>query len=472
MLRPLKEILRALLRQPVFAPFFGWLLGRRLSILHESDAADALNVLVFSDLRWRQDLEALARAGGLRLYVIDSALQRRINALFAVPGKAIHEEYFCESDPEILRLREAHGHFVARLVPALRRKVPLDCAVTPTVHYRQEHPWAEGFDRAGLPFVALHKEFTVLDEGQVPERVVRFRARKQTFLGSHACVANPVAKRLFVEAGVFAEEKISVIGLLRMDNLLRDTEGAKAARRQHQPRVVTLFSFGHISGGFSPTTWRSMYFSQNDDEGFVQLFKDVHVGFAELALRHPDVEFKIKPKNVEPWWFKEIEAVVEEALDRPLESIANCRIVADPAPDLMAESCATIGFNSTVLLESLALGVETIMPVFAEAAEVYSQYVYFPDFRDVFTIARSKDDLIALVDKAIAGEPLEKGPPERVSELLQTYLGYDDGHTAERAIQVLRAVVAGQAQPLPFTSSAATVDQGRGERAAAVGLGS
>ena len=90
------------------------------------------------------------------------------------------------------------------------------------------------------------------------------------------------------------------------------------------------------------------------------------------------------------------------------------------------------------------------MPVFAEAAERYTHNVFFPDFRDVFAIAESKAGLESLVERAIAGERLLQPAPERRAALLDSYLGYGDGRTAERAVQVLRAVAAGAPPPLRF----------------------
>lgn len=432
----LKSLGKLILSQPVFAPLFAGLLARRLELLHDSDAPDALNVLVFSSFRWEQDLEALAREGGVRLYAIDRPTMQWINALFSVPNREPHAEYFLESDAEILRQRARHSTFVATLVRALLRRQRLDCAVTSAVHYRQEHCWAAGCDRAGLPFIALHKEFTILDDRHLPERIERFRGRGQKFLGSHVTVTNETAKTLFAESGVFPAEKIDVVGLLRMDNLLAFDGAPRRPKGQAKP-CVTLFSFGHLCGGVT-APWRSHYFSLNDDAGFVDLFRNVHVAFAEAALRNPEATFKIKPKNVQPWWTDEIEKVIAEDLGMPLDAIPNCSIVDEPAPDLIAESAATIGFNSTVLIESRTLNCNTIMPCFDEAVGDYTHNVFFPDFRDVFAIADSKADLIVKLEHALAGEPLHPDQPDRVKALCRAYIGFDDGRTAARVMSVLR----------------------------------
>ena len=219
----LKDAAKWLLRRPWLAPFFGWLIARRLTPLNPEAPSGALRVLVFSDFRWRQDLAALANTGCVSLFAIDRELMFAINAFFSLRGQEVHESYFLEEDPEQLALRAEHSAFISRLAPALKRHGGFGCAVTAAIHYRQEHPWAEGLDSGGLPFVALHKEFTVIDRRQLRERVARYLETRQRFLGSHVCVSNAVGRQLFSDGGVFPEERTTVTGLLRMDHLLGPT---------------------------------------------------------------------------------------------------------------------------------------------------------------------------------------------------------------------------------------------------------
>ena len=123
--------------------------------------------------------------------------------------------------------------------------------------------------------------------------------------------------------------------------------------------------------------------------------------------RNPNAQFLIKPKNVERWWIEKIEQAVEQGLGVPLSSIPNCRVVADAAPDLIRRSVAAIGLNSTVVLETVALDRDLIMPVFAEAAGKYADKVYFPQFRDVFSVANSRAELSTMLERVLRGERLK-----------------------------------------------------------------
>ena len=135
-------------------------------------------------------------------------------------------------------------------------------------------------------------------------------------------------------------------------------------------------------------------------------------------------------------------------------SIPNCRVVAEPAPDLIRRSVAAIGLNSTVVLETVALDRDLIMPVFAEAAGKYADKVYFPHFRDVFSIANSRAELSAMLERVLRGERLKTPAPERLHALLDEYVGNHDGRSAERLAAVFHDVVRGR-QSLQIRNNAA-----------------
>jgi hypothetical protein len=438
----LRQILRAVLRPLPMAIVFAWAMKRKLVLLSDSRDPDALTVLAFDPDRWTQDLLALAKVAHLRIYAVPFAVSTRIHNLFfgsdPMPGT---DDYFHVTDPRTLAKRQAQARYASAVLRHLKRWLNLDCAANPAIHYIVDFPWVQGGEAAGVPFVTAHKEFTVLDDRQVEGRIVVWRDRRFKFLGTRLAVTNAIAEKLFVESGITPASKVSRAGLLRFDNLLRNP--APAAPRD--PVTVTLFSFGHLTGPFdSKAEPHGHYFTKHDDDGFVELFNDTHVAFAQAARAHPNAQFLIKPKNVERWWIEKIEQAVEEGLGVPLSSIRNCRVVADPAPDLIRRSVAAIGLNSTVVLETVALDRDLIMPVFAEAAGKYADKVYFPQFRDVFSVANSRAELSAMLERVLRGERLKKPAPERLHAMFDEYVGNHDGRSAERLAAILHDVVRGR----------------------------
>jgi hypothetical protein len=158
----------------------------------------------------------------------------------------------------------------------------------------------------------------------------------------------------------------------------------------------------------------------------------------ELALRHPDTTFSIKPKFPAPWWIEQIHRAVQAATDRPFASIANLRIVDESAVKLMQESVAVIGFNSTVLLESTILNRPTIVPLFAEAAGRHSDSIYLREEMDIFYEAKSRQDLVESIERVLAGGELRPpASPERVRQVMEEYLGHADSRSSERVVEAI-----------------------------------
>lgn len=461
MVAGIRNLIRAALRPLPMSIVFAFAMKRRLTLLADSNDPAALTILAFDPDRWSQDLRALAKVTNVRIYAVPFSVSTRIHTLFfgtdPMPGIA---DYFLITDTAILARRDAQTRYATAVLRYLKRWLKLDCAANPAIHYIVDFPWMRGGETAGVPFVTAHKEFTVLDDRQVRERIDRWKNRYRfKFLGTRLAVTNAIAEKLFTEADVAPLSKVTRTGLLRFDNLLRTS--APAAPRD--PVTVTLFSFGHLTGPFdSKAEPHGHYFTKNDDDGFVELFKDTHVTFAEIARANPQAQFLIKPKNVERWWIEKIEQAVEQGVGVPLSAIPNCRVVADQAPDLIRRSVAAIGLNSTVVLETAALDRDLIMPVFAEAAEKYADKVYFPHFRDVFSVASSRAELSEMLTRVLRGERLKVPAPERLNAMLDEYVGNHDGHSAERLAAVLHDVVRGrQLQQSEATPLAADNAAGR-----------
>lgn len=422
------------------------MVARSVKVIHEpGEPSNALTLLVFSRERWAQDIEALARVPAVRLIEIPTQTVLRVNQIFDDPRYTVKaDDFYLQIGEDVLAHREKQVRYLQGVVRWLRRFCKIDAAVTCTYRYVREALWAKAFDRAGVPYVGWHKEFTVLEERQIDQRAQEAKALGFRFFGTHLCCVNDAAREMFIKAQVATPDRITKVGLLRADNLFQQ----RTARAQGGRAHVVLFSFGHLTGPFPKVPTRNYYFSREGDYGFIDLFRAAHADFADLARRNPDVDFLIKPKNVEPGWIGEIEAVVQEELGVPLTSIPNCRIVSQPAPELMRGSLANVVLNSTTVIESRLLDCNTIIPAFAEAAAGHRDMVYFRDYFDLFAVADTRDAYTSLIESALAGGDLRRGTTERLHSFLDRQIGNADGKSAHRLAYVARQVANGRAGSL------------------------
>ncbi len=410
-------------------------IARRCRVLSQPDAGvpTAPTVLVMSAFRFWSDLDLLKEVGRLRLVETPTDHFQAINALFGDGGET------ADHDREN---GERHVRFAASVLRELRRVMPFDALIAPSLFYRYLHPWAQACRVSGIPFIGLHKEFTVLDGSNVQAAIDLFRAERMTFHGTHALVVSETARQVIAQGGVAEADRIRVVGLPRMDRLF-DPDSPWRRRQDRRPRI-TLFSFPHYCGNLEVAERRSKLFSKWDHHGFVDLFRNVHAAFAEVALERPDAEMVIKPKTVVDWWVREIEAVVQQEAGRPLDSIPNCHVVNRPAHDLIRDCDAIVAFNSTVILEAAILGRSAIVPLFDEACGRHAENVYLREVMDAFAAVPSKAALKAALHAALDGHPpVGRTGADGKSAAFRRYLGYDDAGSTARVVDAIEQAVQG-----------------------------
>lgn len=431
------ETVKSVLRNQRLAPLAARWLAKRIKILHDTRQPGALTVLVFSAFRYRQDLSALAASGRFRFLSLDPESMGILNAVFRNRSQAQRGSYFCETDRGELELRNLHQRFTAKVMASLCKRFRIDAVVTPAIHYRSEFEWCRGCVLAGIPAVAIHKEFTLIGPDHVERRMTNYKENKTRFMGSRVLTTNRSGQELFTAAGIHDPARVRMVGLPRADRILGPDSPFRTPRDR---RIVTLFSFGHFSGEMTdiPEDRRSHYFSWGNDQGFVGLVHGTHGAIAKAALLRPDTQFLIKPKYVTDEWAEVIHELVQATTGRDIDSIPNLKIVDEEAPALMRDSVAVIGFNSTVVIESRILGRPTIVPMFAEAAGALNRFVYFNEHIDLFEQPNSEEALLDRVVALVDGQPtIQRHDPAMLNSFIEKHLGYADGRTGERVWQEL-----------------------------------
>ncbi len=429
------------------AALAAWRIASRTRVIVEVPGAS--RVAVFDAFRFRHDVDLIGAERRLTLLELPVADLQAVSALFSTrPPLETHEAYyyFLETDERCWAEREKLADFVQKVCRSLAHRLSLDAAISPGVFYEYEIPWSAGFRDIGKQFVAVHKEFTVMGPENMQERIKRFAQQRRKFHGTGVYVVNELAARLFTESGIAQTDQVKVVGLPRMDALFQrfDTRNpdCQPVSEKKEGKQITMFSFAHYGGDLEPGERRSKLFSKYDHEGFVRLFNEVHGMMGRLALNFPDAKFVIKPKNVVDWWTTEIDAAIVAATGRHVGEIPNLSVEDRPPHDLLAESDAVIGFNSTVLLESKIARKTTILPLFAEATDRYPDNVYLKENADIFICPNSAEAMESVLRQVLLGEAVaEPASQKRVSEVLNFYLGYSDGNCTRRFIDEFCAAI-------------------------------
>lgn len=406
----------------------------------------AVRLLALNASRYGGELRILDSHPDIEVLVLDEGWQDKVNALFlsGMPLASMDERLEfqkAEAGSRVARVRTAHRAWLKRFLPAFARLAGIDAICTCTFWYLRDRDWEVAARDVGLPFIVLHKE-NMKDEVIVEAMTRRYADRHYRFQGAKLCVYNANEQRCIVDGGVAPIDATEIVGSMRLDPLFRRRrENAFPAPE----KAVTLFSFRHLIGGLLVPNHKGG-FVLDGSGGFVDYFAHTHAAFAQLALRHPDWTFYIKPKWMQNWaeW---IERAIVEGTGQPMSAIPNLIVTEDlGAQTLIERSKVVVGVNSTAVIEARITGRDVVVPFFDEAVGEHRDKIYFQRHfdRDLLA-ARSPEELIALVERCMAA-PANLTPGDSVA-LMEEFFGFTDGNAIGRTVDMIKRLVHAEAQP-------------------------
>ena len=180
---------------------------------------------------------------------------------------------------------------------------------------------------------------------------------------------------------------------------------------------------------------------ENENQGWGQLFEEVHTTFVGLAVAHPEAEFIIKPK----WGGKWLERIAEtvSSIGKELSDIPNLKVVLDAnAHDLIEKSQVVICFNSTTMLEAGVMKRAVIMPQFDEAIrDDLVEYVKFYGRDDLFELARNQDEMVALISRRLETYEVGDAMQENREREFEKWVSGLSGNATENWCNVIENVL-------------------------------
>ncbi|MBU1248639.1 MAG: hypothetical protein KKB70_08075, partial [Proteobacteria bacterium] len=323
--------------------------------------------------------------------------------------------------------------FLRRFLPKLLKKLGVDCVLGAATYYLDDWDYANVLDELGFPYVVIYRECLPGSQKDLDFQV-ELATRLGRFPGSHLILYNEIVRRELIHCGFVEPERVSAPGCIRMDSLLQAIKKPRPARERKQ---VTLFSFVHCNG--VPHIGND--FIAERDRGFVLLFDQVHLGFVQLALEHPEIDFVIKPK----WggtWIDEMQIpLTPHGID--IRAVPNLKILPEAnAQEVILNSDMVIGFGSTVLLEAGVTGIPVIIPHFAEAVlPEYNEYVLLQDDYEGFDIATSAEHMKQLVLDRLADPTVSEAAMTRRRDVFKRFLSPMDGNASPNYARILRHAI-------------------------------
>lgn len=379
---------------------------------------------------WRKKVIVLSRAGGNEdLLSMSESVSRQVDIIF-LPRyliKVIFEFYLRESEITdndyksgyYLDEKMEYRFFLFILFKFFCRYFGVRAVWQFNVLYYAEVELGFALQKVGIPFVCLQKECLRSMVNNLAWSNM-MNANLKSIGASHMVCYNEYTKQAIIKSGIYSGSEIVVTGCARADGLFK-LKGRRHRALPHnvgtRKRVVYFM--------VQPTAGLPVDSIQNPNRGWNRLAEMTLGVLSDYALKHPEVEFLFKGKigydefNLQLLAGAQIPSNVKVSLGGIL-----------PPEDLACFDLA-IGFNSTALLECLALE----LPVISVGRlgvldfEDYSDYLL-----DMFGSCIEVTDEAEL-EKSIDGVVLhEKQSVDWLSSVkaLDYHLGNSDGKSSHR----------------------------------------
>lgn len=410
----------------------------------EADKGDpkSIHALILPKSGFTED--ALTFMGGDPSFRINTLDRQMVKAVFLayLPPK-IDDNHYLTDNPEIEEKKRELRVFWHDILKYLRKIIRIDVILTGNYSYAAEQELAAACSGSGIPFIAIHKEClkTPALEDFYQQK---YETRKAPFQGSVICVYNEIEKGIQERAKVTEAGRIIVTGMPRLDRIhcisRRLHEGGKDVQKARP--CVLFFSFNEKTGlpsiGIKTESELEKLGNEYDRLSWKRLTEDVHMAMVKLAQQEPGIDVLVKTKGD-----GNASRVMEKYYGKSPVLPENMRIVSGGDPLKLIERCDVVcGFNSTALLEALAMGKPIVAPRFAETQqEKYAPFVV--DIGDNIFSAGSQNELIDML-KDFCMDP-DKGNSVivdgRTKKILERWTGNADARAGERVRKVIADVV-------------------------------
>jgi hypothetical protein len=381
--------------------------------------------LLVLEHHFAQDIEALQAAAGerLELDIVPYDLLRS-EALRVLPEEvATGLQAF--TAPELEGARRRYAAILREIVEDRFAKAPFDAFVAPSDSFFYVRSAPAAAHPLGLPFIVAQKE-TTISEHTMREHAEQLR-RYSPPLADRMTVCSERHKRFWVKAGG-AEQRIVVTGQPRFDFYASPDAWPADVPFGDRGRSVLFLSYAvdayHPGDGQGVDAWNRLH---------VQTERALH----ELARRGWRVLIKPHPQQ-------SLEAV-RQWRQRAGELWGRRVFLVDPQADvrpLIVAADATVGFQSTALIEAMLAGRPVLYTGWDPAATALGgELIPFQRWEREIAVVRRAEDLPEAI-LAASGTACSADVLRRRREIAERYLGPLDGLAAQRTVAELREEVA------------------------------
>ena len=412
-----------------FKTAFGFSLLRFALLINNADLAAAamsfvawrigqgeFRVLCLGRTIFVDDVKAMAKySGKIQYLVIHLQYFESILSYFVPPlqRKLITEaNYLTTSEGKEGRGR--YYDFLTRLLPKLQARLGIQAIMSGHLSYVVQQEIITAAEKSHIPFIVLHKEALDVYGGILDTyRNYKFQGTKILFYNQK--IRDELVKRI---SGL-GIEKTAVVGVPRLDFYFLNKRAPKS-------KQIAFFCF------FPQDKFLVTIKDEKKITEIKKFYESFHGYVMDFAAKHKEFSIIFKTKAAQHY-FDYVYNIYREKYPSSLSNLLITKFAS--TADLIVDSDAVIGFDSTVLIEAIAAGRPIIRPDFREQA-IDQSWDFMNGFEELINYVKTEEDLeqVLLANKPIAN-------PAARERFLITLIGDSSGTASSRAEQEIIGII-------------------------------
>ena len=177
------------------------------------------------------------------------------------------------------------------------------------------------------------------------------------------------------------------------------------------------------------------------------MFLNTYKIFIKLAEKNKDINFYIKPKRLDLVTNKRYRKIIEDFVKRVtgknIKEIKNLKITDENSLNLIEKSNNIICFNSTIVLESVALGFAPIVPIFDEPKTKYKKDIFYNEDKDIVYFVDTHNKYIKSIDLSLKNKLKLIKNKKKINSFFIKYLNCYNPDSRKQTILFIKKVIKG-----------------------------
>ncbi len=415
----LEHLIFAFHRMGWFQPIV-WLWQFNMHELSINTTHNKAAILVFNSPGGIDDIQAAYQnnAAPYRFFVVDGELIKFSCKFFLGAGI---EDYNGLLDAAPIAQREQYRAFLNQLIVALQEKLGLVGVINFNHVYHAQRDFALVSTQMGLPFVTLLKECLRTPKYN-EETTFVYKQIIKTYEGTVIGVHNEMTQQILLDSGVVSTHQIHQVGQGRSCKLLRLRKALTEQPKSKTQKTILYFAISDTAGlPYFGNSFMPSQGGQITPFDWGNLSKQIWELLVQYVNQKQEVRLIVKGKPSGVYG--------AQALDAHNKNIQ--MIHGNPDMNLYREADVVIGFNTTALVEAVAVGVPALTPYLGFNEEAMQPYLF--NWYGCVEIARSSSEFLQKLDFCLSSQSLPLR--NQVDQLLANYLGNADGLAGDRIRQ-------------------------------------